>query len=115
MKRLGTIEVCGIRYSLVLATEEERPDLVDRWGVLDPETCEITLHDGMTADRFENTIVHEILHACFDASGMSTYLTSNLKRGVSIHDVEEQLIRGLTPALITALRGAKLLRKKVWK
>lgn len=113
MKKIGEVEICGMRYDIKTAAEVNDED-TECYGYLDVDTHSIVIQEGLTPDRFENTLVHEVMHACFDASGLGTALAGVLKRGAKIDDVEEQIVRGLTSTLIGSLRSIGLLRKKRW-
>lgn len=113
MKKIGEVEICGMRYDI---KTDAHPVVGDDecYGYLDVDTHSIVIQEDLTPDRFENTLVHEVMHACFDASGLGAALTAVLKRGAKREDVEEQIVRGLTSTLIGSLRSIGMMRKKRW-
>lgn len=113
MKKIGEVEICGMRYDIRTDTKLNVEN-AECYGYLDVDTHSIVIQEGLTPDRFENTLVHEIMHACFDASGLGTALSGALKRGTKLDDVEEQIVRGLTSTLIGSLRSIGLITKKRW-
>lgn len=106
------IEICGLKYRVLFRNEDTDPGMKGNWGYFNAETQTITLHPDNLETRALDTLVHEIMHAIFDAQGIETYLSTQLKKGCKVKEAEEQIIRLLTPALITSLRSAGLLSRK---
>jgi len=112
--KLGKVQVCGLDYSIKVSNGDETPALKGNEGITDYATCTIFLSDTLPETRALDTLVHEIIHAIFEASGADNYLKTKWRKGIKGAEVEEHLIRLLTPALITSFRSAGLLsRKKV--
>lgn len=104
------IDVNGLAYQVVLC-DKDAPVLEGGEGMTDYLDSVIWLRESDNKARLRDALVHEILHACFEASGASYLLASHLRKRARAEpgEVEEQLIRALAPSLITALRSARLL------
>lgn len=105
-------EVCGLTYKVFLATGLEVSELVQNEGWTDCENCRIYLRASLakTPSRLFDTLVHELTHALFEACGISHLLAVQCPKDAD--DVEELIIRMMTPALITTFRSAGLLKGK---
>ncbi len=102
--RVGEIAFCGHRFVVWVD-----PSLKIE-GHCDPETGEIVLRP-QAADRMAETLVHEVLHGVIDASGLGWLLRRRFKMtAAQLEEFEEDVIRVLSPALFSALRGAGWLR-----
>lgn len=99
-------------YDLRFRKTENDPGLVDCDGYTDCTNGVIVIAEELTETRARDALVHELLHAIFDGQGVASYLKTLLKRGVKYEDAEENLIRSLTPAIITSFRSAGLLSRK---
>ena len=104
------IDVNGLAYQVVLC-DKDAPILEGGEGMTDYTEGVIWLQATENKSRLRDTLVHEILHACFEASGASYLLASHLRKRARAEpgEVEEQLIRTIAPAIVTALRSARLL------
>lgn len=111
-RQLFKFQTCGLTYSVHLATKNAQV-LKGNEGVTYAETGMIFVEDTGNQARILDTILHEILHAVFEASGASFTLAIHAKRGVNPNDLEEQIIRTLTPGLLAALTSAKLFSLKI--
>jgi hypothetical protein len=81
-------------------------------GLTDFHAGRIYIRDrGDNPTRMLSTLVHEILHASLEASGVVRLIRSYARAfGRDESDVEEDLVAALSPVLVTALRSAGLLR-----
>ena len=70
----------------------ERPERPDLAGETDAVNLRIKVMPGVAEDFARETLVHEVLHACFAVSGLD------------MGDDEEQIVSRLSPYLFDALR-----------
>lgn len=114
-----TLDIGGQKWrvSILGADEAPPPEMLGKEGV-----CEgVCLHEeGMiyirempSKPRMYDALIHELLHAVIDTSGIGTLLSNNMKRGSKWDELEEQLVRILTPHIITTLRNARLLKGRL--
>ena len=68
-------------------------------------TKRIYLKHGQDPDNWEDTLLHEVLHACFEESGAGTLLHKWSKSFGQADYREEKLIQKLTPVLLVALKS----------
>lgn len=102
--RVGEIEFSGHRFVVWVD-----PKLKIE-GLCDFASGEIVLRPQV-ADRMAETLMHEVLHATIDASGLGWLLRRRFRMSESQRDAfEEDVIRVLSPALFASLRGAGWLR-----
>lgn len=59
--------------------------------------CEIHIRPGQSPDSEADTLLHEVLHAVFDMTGLGHDLAAD--------DLDESVIRRLTPALLGVIRA----------
>lgn len=109
MKYLCAIDVNGLSYRVFVCSPDAEC-LEGNEGIADYTAGVIWLRDT-NPSRLRDTLVHEILHACMDASGVSHLLDSLISKRTktTVREAEELIVRALTPCLITALRSANLL------
>jgi hypothetical protein len=94
-----TVQVGPNRYRVVL--DQAAIDRIgaeggtDLLGDTDREKLVITLSPGAAEDVVRETLLHEVLHAVFDVTGLGHEIGN--KR-------EEALIRRLSPALLDVIR-----------
>lgn len=112
MRLWGKVIVCGIDYKVYFTSQDITPQLRGLDGLADMNAGIIYLAECDNPTRSLDTLVHELLHTIFEASGLAQHLRQNLKKGVKISDFEEQLIRILTPSLIVTLKSAGLMSRK---
>lgn len=65
-----------------------------RLGECDSQRCTITIDPDQAPSQLADTLVHELLHACFDLIGAGEDVSA---------DVEERLVRRLAPVLVGLL------------
>lgn len=110
MKKLFKVDVCGISYQILAASPKELWKIaegVDVEGYTDPSKAEIYMVSTVPDGRYNDTLLHELQHAIFEASGLSSQLQELLGlNDNAIHNLEEVIIRIYTPALHTTLRSA---------
>lgn len=110
MKKLGTINVAGIEFTVYTGTAAERDILDNAFGYCDRQHAEIWLREGLSPSLQANTILHEIIHGVYEHSGVSKFVEHSLKDGVDKDEFEETLIQLLVPHLLPALADARKLK-----
>jgi hypothetical protein len=73
-------------------------------GLTDVQKTVIWVDDDMSLSQIQDTLLHELLHALFDACGLSVELEGN---------IEERIVRVLAPALLSMLKDNPGLVKKL--
>jgi Zn-dependent peptidase ImmA (M78 family) len=106
VKKILTLDILGFEYKVYSASTKEVPGFDDTdEGYTQADTCTIFINKDVQPCRFRDVLIHEVLHAVFDASGIchliQVYLPNNSEGN---HLMEELMIRALTPALITTFR-----------
>jgi len=108
MKYLRTVQIGPFPYRLYRAKASEMEDKV---GECHYDTRKILVLEGLDPKRAEEVLYHELLHAIWEASGVrETFATLSGLRGSKLDKAEEAIVSILSPALLTTLRGAGLLR-----
>lgn len=104
MKPPKHVQVGPYRYQLVVsAAEIARANRVDaelRLGATDHRHLRIMVCDDADPVVVKETTFHELLHACFAASGLCTPAGA---------DEEERLVAALSPVLYGALKANERL------
>lgn len=114
MRTIGQINVVGTVVNVALATkDEEGPDFDETsYGAYDPETSTIYLRDfGAKAPRPASArfsdLIHEAVHAVLWENGgtklIEQYLPDSSPEARQMF--EEQLVRCITPGLVTTWDG----------
>lgn len=113
-RRKAIVDICGVEYRVEFRSEEQDPFVKNKEGYGDVDKGVLVIHQDYAANptRARDVLLHEMLHQIANVTGLHHYLETKLKKGVKITEVEEIMIRLLTPALITSLRSAGLLSKK---
>lgn len=101
MHRIGELDIVGIEYAVVIATSDEAPGLSDCYGYTSTRDQKIYLKEGISLCQMRDTLLHEIVHAYFECSGVGAYLASVVKG--EWDEVEETLIRLLVPSSLRML------------
>ena len=91
----SAIEICSQKWTVL------REKLEDDFGVYDPVKNTITIQHGLSSDRAEEVLLHEILHVIFDISGLSRVL-----KPVD----EERVASSVSPFLFSFLKGNGLVK-----
>lgn len=104
-KKQSKIRVCGIWYEIVSMSEEDEPQLEGAEGLCDHKNCRIVLKTGIDQNRVKDTLVHEILHALINESGVRNELETLAHKDAG--EVEERIVRMLTPHLCDLLEQLK--------
>lgn len=95
-KRWRTVLVHGDHEALVDDDHEDGPPL---YGCCDYETRTVYVNASVSLRNIHDTTLHEIGHAAIDADTLSHVRAFDLSR-----DIEEALIRGVTPILCRVAR-----------
>jgi hypothetical protein len=114
MKHLGNAFICGAAYPILEGNSSDEEILESAHGVCKTGERQIWVHEGLTDAKRSNTIVHEILHAINEDSGLMFALAAAL--GLSADDArivptEEMIVRILTPNILAAF-GCPIAVKK---
>jgi IrrE N-terminal-like domain len=82
----GTINVAGINYSVMQV--EGINDRFNTWGQVDYSKGIIEIDSSISKARKEQTLVHEILHACFHDAGFEEQDEDMINRvGIVLYQV----------------------------
>lgn len=102
MKQLATLNVCGMTYRVMLASSIERPALEESEGECDADEGVIYLRASLARNRtrLRDTLIHELVHAFVDATGLAYVLKGKLKESRDWEDVEETIARVATPHIV---------------
>lgn len=87
-----TYEVTVDKNAINACSSKSEDSLV---GQCDTALCHIIIDPEQSASQLTDTLLHEVLHACFELIGASSDID---------HDTEEKLVRRLSPVLIQVLR-----------
>ena len=100
------IDVCGIEYKVYIASRDDEPALADADAVCDTDLCYIKIRDDVPKAKIADTVLHEVMHALFEGSGIGHALQLETRNH---HDLEERIIRMLVPHLRATLKQMKRL------
>ncbi len=93
-KRLDTLDVLGKQYRLVENTTKLNTD--SESGACDPTLCLIEWSTKQDPQQLRDTLLHEVMHACYSEMGLHEEVPDIL---------EETVIRRLATALLYVLRA----------
>lgn len=98
------VDVSGVEYTITLASDKERPEVLNCHGVTLPDNQEIILASDLSPSRFPSTLLHEILHAVYHESGISEMLKERFDLTPREYEIfDEAFIQLQTPVLLRAL------------
>jgi Zn-dependent peptidase ImmA (M78 family) len=97
MKIPKKVNICGITFTIKYK-DRIISDGNDCYGLVDDNKCEIYIMKGLTPAQELDTYVHEVLHALIINSGIK-----ELFRKYNMSEMEELIVRILTPHLIVSL------------
>lgn len=105
----GNLKICGLEYRVVYATSDEVPELAGNEGHTSCSTNTIAIRSNLPPSRKRDTLVHEVMHAFLEASGVGSFLADRVRGDYD--RIEETLIRLVTPAIIRLIEdnGAALI------
>lgn len=108
MRKLRTTTICGVKYTEFLAKPSEHPDLPGSMAITDHRTARV-LYNAEHYDKATHaaTRLHELIHIALFQTNLLVRITRDLKPGIDIDDVEEDIVAGLTAAL-TPLFAARV-------
>lgn len=95
-----SLSICGLEYRVVFTTPDEVAELAENDGLCRRSTNTIYIRKGMPASRTRDTLIHEVMHAFLEASGLGHYLEQHLKDPDTYDKFEETLIRLMVPSLL---------------
>jgi Zn-dependent peptidase ImmA (M78 family) len=105
-RQVGEVNICGVPYAILVADEQTDESLVGAFGYVKTYGQQIVLNSGQGAHKMQQTMMHEILHAIMAESGIHAYLAAEVGQSIGsdkMSEVEETLIRLLSPHLVMAL------------
>jgi hypothetical protein len=94
----SSLTICGLEYRVVVAGVDEVPELAGKEGLTSCVTNTIYLRAGMPVSRTRDALVHEVMHAFLEASGIGSFLSDRVRGDYD--KFEETLIRLIVPALL---------------
>lgn len=113
MKKWKNVNICGIKYTLYFSNSEETPELKNNDACTISGIAHIYIQEDLPKERLNDILLHEVLHAILEDSGLLYWLQhATGKKGKKLFQFEEQLIRSLTPHLMTTLQELNLWRLK---
>lgn len=92
------LKICGLEYRVVFASTEEVPELAGKEGWTVPSTNTIYIRSNLPFSRARDTMLHEVLHAFFEASGVGSFLNDRVRGDYD--KFEETLIRLLVQPIL---------------
>ena len=102
MKPPARVVVGDHTYRVVVDTRRcEQADVT--YGATFPSRTEIVVSPAQASSQLRDTVLHELLHAICDDVGLSDYRDAP-KDSVLSQEVEERVVRALTPAVLALLR-----------
>jgi hypothetical protein len=90
------LKICGLTYEVM---EEE----FDEMASVSHINQKIRIRGGIKPDNKEESLLHEILHICFDRSGLWLRMKND-----KILITEEEVIGSISPLLYSALAENKI-------
>lgn len=114
MKLLKKIVICGQRYSIFSVKKGEVKGMGRAEGMTIVSKNVIYIKERLlkNPDRFMDTLIHEILHALFDASGLGFWLKEKYQfTEEGWFKFQEKVIRFQTPALLSTLASLGFIPK----
>jgi hypothetical protein len=106
------LSICGLEYRVVYASSDDVPELIENDGHTSCSTNTIYIRTNLSSSRKRDTLLHEILHAFLEASGIDHFLGHALKGDPKEYErFEETLIRLVVPSILRLVEenGAALL------
>lgn len=101
MQAVKRLTICGLEYRVVYATPDEVPELADNEGICRASVNTIYLRRNAPPSRMRDALLHEVLHAFLEASGVGAYLSQSFKGSTEeFESHEETLIRLVVPSLL---------------
>lgn len=103
------VDVCGQRYR-VLVDPDYANDKLEGACTWADNVIELLLQ---AEDRMHDALIHEIVHAITDASGLKWTIAATFGKKLNAKDrakLDEMLCRFLAPALLSTLRNAGWLK-----
>lgn len=94
-----SLQICGLEYRVVFASSDEVPLLREKEGMTAFDTNTIYVRSGMPLSRMRDTLVHEVMHAFLESSGVGYFLQDSVKVE-DFEKFEETLIRLLVPSVL---------------
>ncbi len=122
---LGKVTVLSVPYEVVIAHPDDSDGKLtdDDHAVHDEEGARFILHEGRNfhGERTFGNVVHEVLHAWLEDSGADYYLASEIGKGNPSYNDDahtllvENLVRVLTPAVVSSIDDLTAVKKRLLK
>jgi Zn-dependent peptidase ImmA (M78 family) len=116
MRYIKTVLVCGVSpYRIYKAnvSEFKHEDGSECNGMTDPDKRKIYIDEALNRTQYNETLQHELRHAWWLESGLANFFAGITKlKGAKLEEAEETFIRIDTPACISTMRSAGLLKGK---
>lgn len=113
MKPWFNVTLSGHDYKVLIFEDgEETPEGTEVAGVINHDTGTIYVRREVKVDHLHDNLLHELLHGILYTSGLWSFMKSRLKRGVNFSQFEEDVVQQLTPALLGALKGSGLFKRR---
>lgn len=113
MREARKLTICGLTYRVVFATAEEVHHLEDSDGFVSMGTNTIFVKAGMPESRMRDALLHEVMHAFLESSGVGSFMRDNFRGDSdSFERFEETFIRLVVPSIIRLVddNGPSLMR-----
>lgn len=113
MREARKLTICGLTYRVVFATAEEVHHLEDSDGFVSMVTNTIYVKAGMPESRMRDALIHEVMHAFLESSGVGSFMKDNFRGDdEAFLRFEETFIRLTVPSIIRLVddNGPSLLR-----
>jgi hypothetical protein len=107
MRVLRRVEVCGLDFKVMAADDTFEP-MSGASGLCDAGQAEIYIRKGDAPTVQIDTLFHELMHACIDATGLGVRIeaASEALGDESGAFLEELIVGTLSPALKAAIKSA---------
>ena len=107
------VDVCGQRYDVKVddAYDSRKWEGACTWS---DNLIEILVQ---AEDRMHDALIHELVHAINDASGLKWEIANRFKKKLSLQDrrdLDELMCRHLAPAILQVFRNAGWLKLPKW-
>lgn len=107
------LDICGQRYDVRVDTSFHNA----KWEGSCTWSANLIEILEQAEDRMHDALLHEIIHAMNDASGLKWEIANRFKKKLTVEDrrdLDELLCRHLAPAILQTFRNAGWLRLPRW-
>ena len=107
MRKYLALHIGGQKWGVYLVSRKHKALRGDCVGICVYDDCKIYIAKDLTAQVFEDTLLHELLHAVIYVSGGTNVLDAECRRDSA--KAEEQIVRCMTPMLHRLLKDLGFL------